>query len=73
MNEDYNEDRYSEENLLESNFPNLNKNSSQFQEKLEVLELLSIARQSVTNQKHHIHILCQENIRYSKNRILKLI
>ena len=35
MNEDYNEDRYSEENLLESNFPNLNKNSSQFQEKLE--------------------------------------
>ena len=22
MNEDYNEDRYSEENLLESNFPN---------------------------------------------------
>lgn len=30
-----NEDRYSEEKLLESNFPHLNKNSSQFQEKLE--------------------------------------
>ena len=31
MNEGYNEDRYSEENLLESNFPNINKNSSQYQ------------------------------------------